>query len=330
MAQVVEAKKHQKIVVLGTGGTIAGTAHKVSEPGRYAAAQLGVEQLMAALPDLPAILQGHALEAEQLAQLDSKDMDHATWQRLALRCAQLLADENVTALVITHGTDTLEETAWFLQRVLQPAKPVVITCAMRPANVPGADGPQNLMDALRVARDAQCTGVMAVCAGRVHAARHVQKVHPSRLDAFDSGESAVLGRVEGGRVLWTDAQKGESGQAAFSAALHRPVSAWPRVALLISHAGADRAVLDAMVGAGVEGVVVAGTGNGTLHQALQSALADARGQGVEVMLTTRCPLGRVEGHQGLERVTDLSPVKARIELMLLMLQMAEMATARQG
>jgi len=89
-------------------------------------------------------------------------------------------------------------------------------------------------------------------------------------------------------------------------------------------------VLGAMVGAGVEGVVVAGTGNGTLHQALQSALADARGQGVQVMLTSRCPQGRVEGHEGPERVTDLSPVKARIELMLLMLQVADTATAPPG
>lgn len=320
MAQVVEAKKHQKIVVLGTGGTIAGMAQQVSQPARYSAAQLGVEQLMAALPELPRVLQGHALEAEQLAQLDSKDMDHATWQRLALRCAQWLADDSVSALVITHGTDTLEETAWFLQRVLQPHKPVVITCAMRPANVPGADGPQNLMDALHVARDAQRPGVMAVCAGQVHAARHVQKVHPTRLDAFASGEAGALGAVVAGQVRWADVgATGHEGRA-LKAALRIPVDAWPRVTVLISHAGADRALLDAAVGAGVQGLVLAGTGNGTLHQALLAGLADARALGLQVMLTTRCLLGHVEHHDGPDTVTDLHPVKARVELMLLMLE----------
>jgi L-asparaginase len=320
MVQVVEAKKHQKIVLLGTGGTIAGTAQQLSRPGRYSAAQLGVEQLMAAVPDLPSALQGHALEAEQLAQLDSKDMDHATWQSLARRCAQLLADDSVAALVITHGTDTLEETAWFLQRVLQPSKPVVITCAMRAANVPGADGPQNLLDALRVARNGQRTGVLAVCAGRVHGARHVQKMHPSRLDAFGSGEAGPLGSVEAAQVCWADSHPNEAGSLVLSAALHRPVAAWPRVAVWLSHAGADRAALDALVGSGVQGLVLAGTGNGTLHRDLEAALVDARARGVALMLTTRCPLGQVEDHEGPDAVTDLNPVKARVELMLRLLE----------
>ena len=322
MVQVVEAKKHHRIVVLGTGGTIAGTAH-TGDPSRYCAAQLGVEQLMAALPDLASALQGHVLEVEQLAQLDSKDMDHATWQSLAVRCAQLLADDEVSAVVITHGTDTLEETAWFLQRVLKPSKPVVITCAMRPANVLGADGPPNLMDAVRVARDAQRSGVLAVCAGRVHSARHVQKVHPHRLDAFSSGDSGPMGWVEGGRVRWSGGSLPEDEGAVLSAALRTPSTAWPRVAVLISHAGADRAVLEALVCSGVRGLVLACTGNGTLHQAIQAGLDDARAKGVQVMLATRCPLGRIVGHDTPQMVMDLNPVKARVELMLRMLEQRE-------
>ncbi|MEK9803308.1 MAG: asparaginase domain-containing protein, partial [Curvibacter sp.] len=136
----------QKIVVLGTGGTIAGLAQGAA-PGRYRAAQKPVGELLAGL-ELPA---GMDLQVEQVAQIDSKDMDLPVWQALLTACRHHLAAQAVQALLITHGTDTLEETAWLLQALLAPRKPVVLTCAMRPADAPDADGPRNLADALAVA-----------------------------------------------------------------------------------------------------------------------------------------------------------------------------------
>ena len=198
-----QTKKFGKWVVLGTGGTIAGTAASPTDHTGYTAAQLGVQHLLDAVPGLNALLQGDTLLGEQVAQLDSKDMDHATWQRLALRCQHWLAQPEVGGIVITHGTDTLEETAWFLQQVLKSAKPVVITCAMRPATSVEADGPQNLLDALTVVRDPQAQGVLAVCAGHIHRARDVQKVHPYRLDAFSSGDAGPCGQVVRGQVQWS-------------------------------------------------------------------------------------------------------------------------------
>jgi L-asparaginase len=122
----------QKIVVLGTGGTIAGTSAQAGDNIGYTAAQVGVGQLLAAVPGLQQAARG-VLVAEQVAQIDSKDMDGHVWQALALRCAHHLEDPEVRGVVITHGTDTLEETAWFLHEVLDTrAKPVVLTCAMRP------------------------------------------------------------------------------------------------------------------------------------------------------------------------------------------------------
>ena len=138
----MNAKKTKKIVVLATGGTIAGTAASPSDHVGYTAAQLHVQDLLNAIPNLQDALQGDTLEAEQVANLDSKDMDHATWQTLAQRCQHWLSQPDVDGVVITHGTDTLEETAWILQQVLGTTKPVVMTCAMRPAtNRPPPLGP---------------------------------------------------------------------------------------------------------------------------------------------------------------------------------------------
>lgn len=315
---MVDKKKLQQWVVLGTGGTIAGTAANASDHTGYTAGQLGVDALLAVLPGLQDNLQGDTLVCEQVAQLDSKDMDHATWQALALRCQHFLAQAEVAGIVITHGTDTLEETAWFLQQVLGTSKPVVLTCSMRPATALMPDGPQNLLDALTVVRDPMAKGVTVVCAGRIHGARDLQKVHPYRLDAFDSGESGPLGWVEQGRVRWAKSPDMPALHPHSSQALACPVADWPRVAVLYSHAGADAYPVRALVAAGVQGLVVAGTGNGTVHQRLLSALADAQTQGVAVRLTTRCAEGQIVGQPAaLETAPPgLNAYKARISLML--------------
>ena len=308
------------VVVLGTGGTIAGTAASSSDDSSYTAAQLSITQLLAAVPGLA----GVPIESEQVAQIDSKDMSHAIWQALALRVAHHLARAEVAGIVITHGTDTLEETAYFLQRVLAPAKPVVLTGAMRPATSAKADGPRNLLDAVAVVRqatDAGLNGVLAVLHGRVHGARQVRKAHPARRDAFDSGEAGPLASVDNGmlRCLAAQGATPASGHLPpLSAALHCAVADWPRVEIVVSHAGASGAVVRALCADGVDGLVVAATGNGTLHHEIEAALFTAQDQGVAVRRSARSRDGRVlqPGAQGLPGAGDLSPVKARIELML--------------
>lgn len=323
---MVSEKKIQKVVVLGTGGTIAGTAASASEQVAYTAAQLGVAQLTAALPDLDVWLDGRQLVVEQVAQLDSKDMEHATWQLLARRCAHWLAQEDVGALVITHGTDTIEETAWFLQSVLQPGKPVVMVCAMRPASSDEADGPQNLRDAFALSAQPLAAGVCVVCAGVIHSARDVQKVHPYRLNAFSSGDAGALGWMEGGQVRWAtkDARPALKMPAAAKRVMASDVLQWPAVEVVLSHAGASHRVVDALVKAGVSGLVVAGSGNGTVHHALQVALQTAEQAGLRVRLSTRCQEGRIVGNcSPWPDMEGLSPVKARISLMLELLAESE-------
>lgn len=300
-----------RIVVLATGGTIAGRAASAQDNVGYVAAQLGVEHLLDGLPGHPSL----AVTGEQLAQVDSKDMDFRVWCALAQRCADWLADATVQGIVVTHGTDTMEETAFFLQSVLSPAKPIVLTGAMRPATSAAADGPQNLADAIAVAGSPGAAGVCVVFAGRIHGAQDVAKRHNYRLDAFSSADSGPIGFVEEGRLRllrpWPDAAP------LCELARLRAPGQWPRVEIVLNHAGADGGIVRALLAHGVDGLVVAGTGNGTLHQALQGALVQAQAQGVRVRRTTRCAEGVVLAAPGDELPNvPLSPVKARIALML--------------
>ena len=319
-------KNQEKIVVLGTGGTIAGTATEAADNIGYTAAQVGVAQLLEAIPGLLALLGGRTLESEQVAQLDSKDMSFEVWQRLALRVRHFLAQDDVRGVVITHGTDTLEETAYFLHAVLSPGealrKPVVLTCAMRPASALVPDGPQNLMDAMAVVLAPGACGVVAVCAGTLHSGLDVQKVHTYRLDAFSSGEAGPLGFVEEGQVRLLKNWPVHDTHGAPELQNFSTTEKWPRVEIIMNYAGANGAVVDALrmpSDAGpLQGLVVAGTGNGTLHHSLEHALLKAQTAGVKVVRATRCAHGRVlsTASAKLPDSQGLSPVKARIALML--------------
>jgi len=310
----------QNIVILGTGGTIAGRAASVSDNIGYTAAQVGVEELLATIP---ALAQAGSVLTEQVAQVDSKDMTFAVWAKLAARVSHFLAQPDVQGIVITHGTDTLEETAFFLQALLAPAKPVVLTCAMRPATALVPDGPQNLLDAVAVARHAGAQGVVAVCAGVIHGAADVQKVHTYKLDPFSSGDAGPIGYVEEGQLRllrnWPQAQAGRAQAAAKSIA--GLAGAVPRVEIIMNHAGAGGAIVQALQAQGVQGLVVAGTGNGSLHHELQAALLKAQADGVKVIRASRCAAGRVlpTPADAIPDSAGLSPVKARVSLILQLL-----------
>lgn len=271
----------RRILLLGTGGTIAGLGGVA-----YKAAQLPVAAL---LPQTQ-----HSVVSEQLAQIDSKNMDFTVWKRLYTRIHAALRDDAISAIVMTHGTDTMEETAFFLYRMLQANKPVVLTGAMRPADAPDADGAQNLTDALAFAATGKM-GVWLSFAGQVFSAGNVQKVHPTRLNAFDSNTAQDLPHL----------------------ALRHPIQGWPRVDIVMSYAGASGELVEALIAQKVDGIVVAGTGNGTMSDALKASLHKACEAGIAVGLTTRCLQGYVlKNASHTFNVLPLSPVQARVELML--------------
>ena len=305
------------VVVLGMGGTIAGVAARADDHVGYQAGQLGAEALVAAVPALADRLQGGALETGTVARLDSCDMDHGTWLALLERARSELARPEVAGLVVTHGTDTLEETAYFLHRTLAALdKPVVFTAAMRPATALSADGPQNLFDAVTLAATPGARGVLVAFAGKVYAGADLRKVHGYRVEAFDAGDAGPVGEIADGQLRrfrpWPDAPL-HAATRALPAAVD-----WPVVDIVTSHAGARGEVIDALVNAGARGLVIAGTGNGSVHRALVDAARRAEAAGIVVRRASRCQLGGVVGARpdSLPSAGMLTAPQARIELML--------------
>lgn len=298
----------QRVVVLGTGGTIAG----VSTTGRdqdYRAAQLGTAELLAAIPGLQAV----PLESHQVCQVDSKDMGWPQWRLLLQACLAHLQRPEVQGLVITHGTDTLEETALLLHLLLPAGKPVVLTAAMRPASSAEADGPANLVLAVQTVQAAarqpqgRQGGVVVALQGRLWAGAQVRKVHSWHIDAFDGGGAAPL----------VTSQLGWPPEGLCTEALLAR-DALPWVPCVTSHGDADVRQIKALLEGNElpQGWLVACTGHGTVHDALTAALACEVARGVPVWRVTRVARGGVSpmGAHPWPSVGALTPAQARLAL----------------
>ncbi len=305
----------KKIVILGTGGTIAGVACAEAANGYVAGAVSLADLIGPTMKD-----SGLQLQLDEIAQIDSKDMSEAVLRTLALRTQHWLQSEEVGGVLITHGTDTLEESAYFLHAVVDACKPVIFVSAMRPATDPWPDGPRNIADALTVAQVPGARGVMSVAAGKIHSGRDVRKIHPTRIDAFGSGEAGCLGYVEDGRVRmvrpWPVA--GIDHVQGVLEVLKSGGGGWPRVALLLSHA-AVRADLPLLLAReGYAGLVVAGTGNAAIHKDLEQGLRSAEAMGMRIVATSRCAEGpaSIQGTWTDDVITPLAAPKARLALQL--------------
>lgn len=305
------------IAILATGGTIAGSADDAGSAARYRAGAVPIDQLLAA--SKLGLERVANVRAEQVAQIDSKDLTFDVWEKLVERVRHWIDVERVDGVVITHGTDTLEETAMLLHLTQQGDTPIVITAAMRPSTSLSADGPLNLLNAVRLAANpaSRGRGVLVALNQRVHAARDVQKGHTYAVEAFVSPDVGPVGFV-----LDTQVQ--------FQRATERPDAAdvlpmpsagqWPWVEVLASYAQPDARLVDALVTAGVKGLVIAATGAGSIHVNLEAALNRASQQGVFVLRSTRTGAGIVPPQpdaQGWASTGTLNPYKARVLLMLL-------------
>ncbi|NDF05672.1 MAG: asparaginase [Betaproteobacteria bacterium] len=310
----------QKIVVLGMGGTIAGVASDPQKPKEYKAGALGVADLIGCL-GMSQIVQ---IDVQNVAQINSKDMQVTHWQALLSAVQTANQDPQTRAVVITHGTDTLEETACLLEVMGPWSKPVVLTCAMLPANAPDADGPGNLKDALNWASYSNHSEVFVVCAGKVHLSQDVQKITTEDVDAFTSGPQACFASKKGEQweihrqVLDRMTLK----QPSMAFAMEQ--AKWPRVEMVTNHALNDGALVRALLATSASedtplaGIVLAGTGMGTASQGLEQALQKAQDHGVRVWLSSRCVFGlahaQTDSVWGV--VTPLSAAKARTALCL--------------
>ena len=308
------------IAILATGGTIAGTGASSIATVGYTAATVGVAQLIEALPELNAVAR---VSGEQVCQIASENIGDADWLALARRVNLLLAGPDVDGIVISHGTDTIEETAYFLNLVVKSAKPVVLVGAMRPSTAISADGPGNLYQAVLLAASAEAVGkgVLVALNNQINAARDVTKTNTSTPDAFKTPELGVLGYMHDNRpFFYRQCTRRHTADSEFDVA---QLEALPQVEIIYGYANMNRIALDAFVASGARGVIHAGVGDGSVASQVMPGLVAARAQGCVVVRASRVGQGivarnGVANDDALDFVVadTLSPQKARILLML--------------
>ena len=312
--------------IIATGGTIAGRADSASATVGYKAGELTVEQLMASVPVLDKLVN---LTGEQLCNIDSKDMQEDIWLQLAYCVEKAAARNDVDGIVITHGTDTMEETAYFLQLVLKTEKPVVLTGAMRPATAISADGPMNIWQSVQVAADASAKGrgVLVVMNGQIDAADKVTKINVNTLQAFQSPGYGPVGRIVDQNIFWKTSGTGSDARRAFSdtkLVFHiETLTQLPKVRLIYGYVGGDDEVfVKASLRDGAQGLVYAACGNGSVPEKLMGVLRKAVASGVPVVIATRCGGGVVvlseemTEKNGFIASGPLNPQKAKVLLQL--------------
>ena len=308
-----------KIMILATGGTIAGAQASPGEAG-YQSGAFSVANLIAAVPQLNEIAQ---VSGEQIANIGSQTMNDAVWLKLAKRINQLLATPEVDGIVVTHGTDTMEETAYFLHLVVNSNKPVVVVGSMRPATAISADGPLNLYNAVAVAGDpeARGRGVMVVMDDKIFCGREVTKTNTTAVETFRPMNRGVQGAAYVGKNRWFE----PPGQKHTTKSEFRvdKAEALPRVDIVYSYANAPRDLVDSLVAAGAKGIILAGVGDGNSTDQVIAALSDAAKKGVVVVRASRVGHGIVrrnievdDDKLGFVAAEELNPSKARVLTLL--------------
>ena len=304
------------LALIGTGGTIAGAASAASVSTDYQPASLS---LAAVVDTVPELRKRYAIDVTQPMQLASYDVRPEHWLDLHAAVMQAVNNPDVVGIVITHGTDTLEETATFLHLSVDSDKPIVVVGAMRPATAYSADGPANLLDACSVAActGARGRGTLVVMNGRIHSGRWVGKRHVSSVEAFDSPLAGAVGEVADQAVQWFRAV----GRAP-TVAWQTPTT-WPRVDMVVAYAGVDDTALRAFVAAGAQGIVHAGFGNANTPTAYRAFIQSLPAQGVLVARCARFITGSVtrasvyaDAQHGILTAGPLPPHKVRIVMLL--------------
>jgi L-asparaginase/glutamin-(asparagin-)ase len=312
--------KLANVTILATGGTIAGTGATSTTTVGYTAATVGVQALINAVPELQKVAH---VSGEQVFQIASENMSNEHWLTLAKRVNVLLSQPNVDGIVITHGTDTLEETAYFLNLVVKSTKPVVLVGSMRPSTAISADGPINLYNAVLLAASPEAVGkgVLVAMNDQIHAGRDVSKSNTTLTDTFRTPELGMLGYFQGGKAyFYRQVVRKHTVDTEFDVSA---LNALPQVEIALAHANVGPVAVEAFVAAGAKGIIHAGVGNGSLPAKVRPALSAARAKGVVIVRSSRVGQGILarNGEANDDQldfvVSDtLSPQKARILLML--------------
>jgi len=319
MVVLVNAQQLPRVIILATGGTIAG-AGTASDRAGYTAGKIPIDDLIGAIPTVKKIA---TITGEQISSVGSQDMTTEIWKKLAVRINEIIAKKEADGIVVTHGTDTQEETAYFLDLVVPSAMPVVLTGSMRPATAISADGPKNLYDAITVAINPKSKGrgVLVSFNEGIFDGREVTKMSTTFTNAFGSPNTGPIGHAYDGKVeYYANAVRERDPKSPVTITADMKL---PRVDIVYMYADAPSDMIDMLVAKKVDGIVIAGVGNGNFNKTFTDAVKKAVAAGVVVCRASRTPSGRVVLHDeinddelGTIVSDDLNPQKARILLML--------------
>ncbi|NHZ63631.1 type II asparaginase [Massilia sp. CCM 8694] len=314
------APKLANVTILATGGTIAGTGASSTTTVGYTAATVGVQNLIKAVPELSKVAN---VTGEQVFQIASENMSNEHWLTLAKRVNVLLAQNNVDGIVITHGTDTLEETAYFLNLVVKSRKPVVLVGAMRPSTALSADGPINLYNSVMLAASPEAVGkgVLVAMNDQIQSARDVTKVNTSTLDSFRTPELGLLGYIQGSKpFFYRQSVRKHTTETEFDIGA---LTSLPQVDIVYGYANMNPVAVDAFMAAGAKGIVHAGVGDGSLAGKVVPSLKAARAKGAIIVRASRVGQGILarngeanDDQLDFVAADTLNAQKARILLML--------------
>ena len=318
VAVAMIAQELPKVYILATGGTIAGSGSSATK-SNYSAGQVAIGTLLDAVPAIKDVAD---VEGEQVVNIGSQDMSDEVWLVLAKRVNELLAREDVNGVVITHGTDTMEETAFFLSLVVKSDKPVVLVGAMRPSTAISADGPANLYNAVVTAASKASLdrGVLVCMNGKVFAAADVTKTNTTSVETFQAPNSGPLGYVHNGEVRYFHPAAKVADAPYFNIA---GITSLPKVGIAYGYSNVEADVVKMMIKEHYKGIVYAGVGNGNIHKNVFPELETARKEGILVVRSSRVPTGATtldaevdDNKYEFVASWGLNPQKARILLML--------------
>ena len=316
---LVSYAQKPNVYILATGGTIAGVGES-SVNTSYKAGEVAISSLLDAVPQVKDVAN---VVGEQVVRIGSQDMDDSTWLLLSKRINELLNSDEADAVVVTHGTDTMEETAFFLSLTTRSNKPVVLVGAMRPSTALSADGPLNLYNAVVTAAspDSRDRGVLVVMNGSIYAASDVIKMHTTHVDAFRSANGAAVGYVNNDKAVYSYPAVETAASLLFFDV--SKLTSLPAVGIIYGHAGVRGNVVQSMIDNGYKGIVYAGVGNGNIHRDIFPVLEEARSEGIIVVRSSRVPSGPTmldnevdDAHYRFVASQLLTPQKSRILLQL--------------
>ena len=313
------AQQKPTVYILATGGTIAGTGKSATASG-YTAGQVAIQSLIDAVPQMQDVAN---VTGEQVVNIGSQDMNDQVWLTLAKRINELLAQSNVDGIVITHGTDTMEETAYFLNLTVKSDKPVVLTGAMRPSTAMSADGPLNLYNSVVTAADpsSKGRGVMIVMNGLILGAHSTQKMNTTDVQTFQAPDAGPLGYVYNSKPYYNmQTLKKHTTESVFDVT---NLTSLPKVGIVYAYSNVEADVMNPFLTNGYQGVIHAGLGNGNYHKNIFPKLLEARKLGIIVVRSSRVPTGPTTLYDEVDDAKyqfvaswELNPQKARVLLML--------------